>query len=63
MNIIFIYSYEYMNIIFILYIHNLNGINTKHKLAEKNTGQCFSIELQFTCKNISDKCEQNRKTS
>ena len=23
--------------------------NTKHKWAKKNTGQCYSIELQFTC--------------
>ena len=28
--------------------------------GERNTGQCFSIELQFTCKK-SDKSEQNRK--
>ena len=34
--------------------------NTKHKLREKNTGQCFSIELQFTCK-TSDKSEKNQK--
>ena len=36
--------------------------NTKHKSAKKNTGQCFSIELQFTC-NTSDKSEKNRKTA
>ena len=29
---------------------------------EKNTGQCFSIELQFICK-TSDKSEKNRKTA
>ena len=34
--------------------------NTKHKSAKKKTGQCFSIELQFTCK-TSDKSEKNRK--
>ena len=34
----------------------------KHKSAKKNTGQCFSIELQFTCK-TSDKSEKNRKTA
>ena len=28
--------------------------------AKKNTGQCFSIELQFTCI-TSDKSEKNRK--
>ena len=28
----------------------LNGINTKHKSAEKNTGQCFSIELHSHAK-------------
>ena len=29
---------------------------------KKNTGQCFSIELQFTCK-TSDKSEKNLKTA
>ena len=32
--------------------------NTKHKSAKKKTGQCFSIELQFTCR-TSDKSETN----
>ena len=30
------------------------------QIGEKNTGQCFSIELQFTCI-TSDKSEKNRK--
>ena len=30
--------------------------------GEKNNGQCFSIELQFTCI-TSDKSEKNRKTA
>ena len=34
--------------------------HTKHKPAKKNTGQCFSIELQFICK-TSDKSEKNEK--
>ena len=29
---------------------------------KKKTGQCFSIELQFTCKTF-DKSEKNRKTA
>ena len=32
------------------------------QIGEKNTGQCFSIELQFTCI-TSDKSEKNRKTA
>ena len=32
------------------------------QMGEKNTGQCFSIELQFTCIS-SDKSEKNRKTA
>ena len=32
------------------------------QIGKKNTGQCFSIELQFTCKS-SDKSEKNRKTA
>ena len=36
--------------------------NAKHKSAKKNTGQCFPIELQFTCR-TSDKSEKNRKTA
>ena len=32
------------------------------QVGEKNTGQCFSIELQFTCK-TSDKSEKHRKTA
>ena len=32
------------------------------QIGEKNTGQCFSIELQFTCIS-SDKSEKNRKTT
>ena len=35
---------------------------TKHKSVKKNTGQCFTIELQFVCNN-SDKSEQNWKTT
>ena len=35
-------------------------LKTKHKSAKKNSGRCFSMELQFTCKN-SDKSEQNQK--
>ena len=34
----------------------------KAQIDEKNTGQCFSIELQFTCI-TSDKSEKNRKTA
>ena len=30
------------------------------QIGEKNAGQCFSIELQFTCR-TSDKSEKNRK--
>ena len=32
------------------------------QIGKKNTGQCFSIELQFTCK-TSDKSEKNQKTA
>ena len=32
------------------------------QIGKKKTGQCFSIELQFTCK-TSDKSEKNRKTA
>ena len=56
-----IHSVSFMLSIFLYkMVTILNGINTKHKSAEKNTGQCFLIELQFTCQNL-DKCEQNRK--
>ena len=32
------------------------------QIDQKKTGQCFSIELQFTCR-TSDKSEKNRKTA
>ena len=32
------------------------------QIGQKKTGQCFSIELQFTCR-TSDKSEKNRKTA
>ena len=32
------------------------------QIGKKKTGQCFSIELQFTCKTL-DKSEKNRKTA
>ena len=32
------------------------------QIGENNTGQSFSIELQFTCK-TSDKSEKNKKTA
>ena len=34
----------------------------KTQIGQKKTGQCFSIELQFTCK-TSDKSEKIRKTA
>ena len=34
----------------------------KRQIGKKNTGQCFSMELQFTCK-TSDISEKNQKTA
>ena len=42
-----------------LFLENETQIGQKKK---KKTGQCFSIELQFTCK-TSDKSETNQKTA
>ena len=43
-------------------LHTVHYFSNTKQIGEKNTGQCFSIELQFTCI-ASDKSEKNRKTA